>query len=63
MSTEEVKAALDNLNSRWCGSEPMTALLEDALQLRVQLKGKHELIPAVDEFISRANRCIRFGPG
>lgn len=63
MSSEEVESALAAINSRWCGDEPMTALLEDALELRVQLKGAHPSIPAVDAFIARAERCISRGPG
>lgn len=63
MTEEEADAVLESINARWCGEEPMTALLEDALELRVQLKGAHPSLPAVDNFIARAERCIRFGPG
>lgn len=63
MSIEEVEAVLENLNSRWTGEEPMTALLDDALTLRFHLKGGHPKLAEVDHFIERAERCISHGPG
>lgn len=63
MNIEEVEVALENLNGRWTGEEPMTALLEDALELRLCLKGSHPLLAEVDHFIERAERCISHGPG
>lgn len=63
MSIEEVEAALENLNARWTGEEPMTALLENALELRLLLKGSHPKVAEVDHFIYRAERCISHGPG